>query len=92
MRRLALFIFVLIIAISFIYFLSESETISTELKDYYIANAFEETGAENLVTAVYLNYRILDTFYEALMLLVSVFAIVYFSRYKGGYDNYDGKF
>jgi multisubunit Na+/H+ antiporter MnhB subunit len=50
------------------------------LADYYLLNSFTQTKAENVVTAIYLNYRVYDTLFETLMLLVCVLAIRHFSR------------
>jgi len=50
------------------------------LADYYLLNAYTQTKAENAVTAIYLNYRVYDTLFETLMLLVCVLAIRHFSR------------
>jgi uncharacterized MnhB-related membrane protein len=47
--------------------------------DYYVRSFKQDTGASNAVTAIYLNYRIFDTLFEALLLLVSVIAVIYFS-------------
>ncbi len=44
-----------------------------------LENGTAETGAENLVTAIYLDFRIFDTLFEALLLLVSVMGIKQFS-------------
>ncbi len=44
-------------------------------------NYKHDTNAENAVASVYLNYRIFDTIFEALMLLVSVMGVVHFSRH-----------
>jgi len=56
-----------------------------DLYHYYIENFREDTGAGNAVTAIYLNYRLFDTFFETLLLLVSVIGIIYFSRHEGDY-------
>ncbi len=46
-----------------------------------LASYFSDTGAKNSVAAIYLNYRVFDTIFEALMLLVSVMGVIHFSRY-----------
>ena len=46
---------------------------------YYISQAYVETGAANVVTAIYLYYRYYDTLFEALLLLFSVVAVIYLS-------------
>ncbi|PKM51351.1 MAG: hypothetical protein CVV02_07025 [Firmicutes bacterium HGW-Firmicutes-7] len=55
------------------------------LHDYYIQNFTKDTGALNSVTSIYLNYRIFDTLFETLLLLISVIGIIYFSRHEGDY-------
>lgn len=52
--------------------------------DELIKNGFIQTSAENLVTAIYLNYRYYDTLFEALMLLFSIIAVIYMSIHEGG--------
>ncbi len=44
---------------------------------------FVDTGATNAVAAIYLNYRVFDTIFEALLLLVSIIGIIHFSRHEG---------
>ncbi len=52
-----------------------------DLYDLVLANYYGDTGAHNSVAAIYLNYRVFDTIFEALMLLVSVMGVIHFSRY-----------
>ena len=52
------------------------------LKDQYISMFSRDVGGENAVTAIYLGYRMYDTLFEALMLLVSVVAVVHLSWYS----------
>ena len=56
-----------------------------DLYHYYVEHFREDTGAGNAVTGIYLNYRLFDTFFETLLLLVSVIGIIYFSRHEGDY-------
>lgn len=57
-------------------FLNHSEKLDMPLREYITANFFEETGAQNAVSATYLNYRVFDTLLETLMLLVSVMEVI----------------
>ena len=49
------------------------------ISSYYVRNFMEDTGATNAVAAIYLNYRMFDSMFETLMLLVSVAAVINFS-------------
>lgn len=42
---------------------------------YYIAHGVEQTGALNLVTAIYLNYRVYDTLGEATIFFASALGV-----------------
>ncbi len=55
----------------------------SEVSAYYIDNFIEDTGARNAVAAIYLNYRMYDTVFEALILLVSIIAMLHFFRVGG---------
>jgi len=48
-----------------------------ESKDYYIEYGLEETSSKNLVTAIYLDYRLFDSFFEASLLLIAVAGIAF---------------
>ena len=58
---------------------------SKHLYNYITTNFQSQTGSLNAVTAIYLDYRMFDTLFETLLLLVSVIGIIYFSRHKGDY-------
>ncbi len=60
------------------YFLQGSAG-KTPLFDAIFERGYIETAAENLVAAIYLNYRLFDTLLEALLLLVSVIAVAQFA-------------
>lgn len=59
-----------------------SYPVSSFVKDYYVQNSVADTGAENSVTAIYLDYRLFDTLFETMLLFVSVIAVFYFSRHE----------
>jgi multicomponent Na+:H+ antiporter subunit B len=65
----------------FIYFLPEGPA-NTYLKDQYLAGFRNDIGGENTVSAIYLGYRMYDTLFEALMLLISVVAIAHMSMHR----------
>lgn len=49
------------------------------LRDAVLRLGSAQTGAKNLVSAIYLDYRLFDTLFEALLLLVSVIGVTQFS-------------
>lgn len=48
-----------------------------------IDRGYQESGAKNIVTAIYLDYRLYDTFFEALILMISVSGVVLLAEAKG---------
>ena len=73
-------VFVLFLFGLFIYFVPDTKA-NTYVKDLYISGFMNDVGGENSVTAIYLGYRMYDTLFEALMLLVSVVAVTHMSWY-----------
>ncbi|MCL2045114.1 MAG: DUF4040 domain-containing protein [Oscillospiraceae bacterium] len=73
--------FTLVICALFIFFIPNSPA-NTFVKDKYIASFMNDVGGENSVTAIYLGYRMYDTLFEALMLLVSVVAVTHMSMFN----------
>jgi uncharacterized MnhB-related membrane protein len=58
-------------------FLPELNGGPTMLRDQILAEAYRDTGALNLVSAVYLGYRAFDTFGETIVLLCAVSGSVF---------------
>ena len=52
------------------------------LKEQYIARFMHEMGGENAVTSIYLGYRVYDTIFEALVLVVAVVAVLHMSWFE----------
>ncbi len=53
-----------------------------QIFEFVMENYSKDTNAQNSVASIYLNYRIFDTIFEALMLLVSVMGVIHFSRHE----------
>jgi len=68
-------------------------TSNSILKNRYMSSFSRDIGGINAVTAIYLGYRMYDTLFEALMLLVSISAIIHLSWYTdffGSQEKYFG--
>ena len=76
------FIFTGFLFVLFLYFIPDY-TVNTYLKTQYIAMFARDVGGENVVTAIYLGYRVYDTLFEALILVVSVIAVSHMSWFDG---------
>ncbi|MCG8480473.1 MAG: hypothetical protein MI724_15375 [Spirochaetales bacterium] len=50
----------------------------TPLRSYVVERGVEETGAVNLVTAIYLGYRAFDTLGETVVLMLAVSGVIFF--------------
>jgi multicomponent Na+:H+ antiporter subunit B len=85
MRRksIATFVFIVFLLMSSIQIIPLEGADS--LYQYFITNFQADTGSINAVSGIYLDYRVFDTMFETLLLLVSVIGIIYFSRHEGDY-------
>ena len=48
--------------------------------DYFISETLPETGSQNLVTGIYLSYRLFDSLFEAATLFVVTAGILFMGR------------
>lgn len=86
-RTIAVCVFVALLFASVMFlFTVHDERPGTEISDYYLGNFASDTGAGNAVAAIYLNYRMYDTIFEALILLASIIAMLHFFRAGGSSD------
>jgi len=58
-------------------FLSESSSVSY---DYFSANTYSEVGSKNMVTGIYLDYRLFDSLLEAGILFIVTAGILFMSK------------
>ena len=65
----------------FLYFAPVGEP-NTYLKDLYLTQFLYDVGGTNAVTAIYLGYRVYDTLFEALVLVITVVAVSHVSYYS----------
>jgi len=54
--------------------------VGSGIRNYVIENGLRETGALNLVTAIYLGYRAFDTLGETIVLLLAVSGVLLFTE------------
>lgn len=85
MRRKVLALLITLIIIYVFIMNMSTVSLDTPIFDYLVNNGVAETSSENLVTSVYLYYRYYDTLFEALLLIISVIAIIYLSIHKEHY-------
>lgn len=79
-RRSIILIGILVVIVTVLTLLNIfGETTKPDAYEYYIEKAVNETHMSNVVTAIYLQYRLFDTLFEALLLSVAVSAVVYFA-------------
>ncbi|MDM8534067.1 hypothetical protein QUF55_05100 [Clostridiaceae bacterium HSG29] len=81
MRRLVSVVLVVFFAFLMMSRFLESGFFVNELSsNYYIFNSYTEVGSKNIVTGIYLDYRLLDSIFEAGILLVSVAGVIFMSK------------
>lgn len=65
----------------FVYFTPDSYY-NPYLKELYLERFTTDVGGQNAVTSIYLGYRVYDTLFEALMLVVAVVAVIHLSEFS----------
>ncbi|MEW9123181.1 MAG: hypothetical protein AB2421_10760 [Thermotaleaceae bacterium] len=80
-KKLFIFCILFILLCAFILALQDLPVyVGEDAKSYYLEKGFEETGASNLVTAIYLDYRLFDSIFEASLLLAASAGILFLTR------------
>jgi multicomponent Na+:H+ antiporter subunit B len=79
-KKISLIAMLTIILIYFVHVSTNLEALlRTSTKDYLIKHGVFETSSHNLVTAIYLDYRLFDSIFEASILLIAVTGITFIS-------------
>lgn len=77
-------IIILILIVFLVVFSNEAfkaiDSIDTESKEYYLTNTYKDTGSKNIVTGIYLDYRLFDSIFEASILIITVSGIIFISK------------
>ncbi|MBN2794801.1 MAG: hypothetical protein JXR88_05305 [Clostridia bacterium] len=77
-KKIAVALFITLLMIQILLHFDYDETLyNTASQSYYVENGLEETSSKNLVTAIYLDYRLFDSFFEASLLLIVVTGIAF---------------
>jgi len=82
MKKIISTVFLIIITIIIIFSidLEYGKPKNLEFAHYYFEQGLNDTGAMNLVAAVYLDYRAYDTLIETVILFMAVAGITFFLR------------
>jgi len=81
-KSIPAFIVAMGLLVVMLHFVPVAEAV-TDLRDQYLLRFTHEIGGENAVTAIYLAYRVYDTLFEALLLVIAVAAVAHMSWYSG---------
>ena len=81
--QIADLLLVLSIGALLFFLLPPSEGGPVLMRDFLRENGYHDTGASNLVSAIYLGYRAFDTFGETIVLLSAVTGSIYFLSRHG---------
>jgi len=80
-KKISLILMLSIILISFSSSISIlNSNMDSTSKDYFISNTLRETGSRNIVTGIYLDYRLFDSVFEASLLLITVSGVIFMSK------------
>ena len=78
-KIIAAFVFCAGLCILFLWHVPIGESAILELRNQFLRDFMQSVGGENAVTAVYLGYRVYDTLFETLLLVIAVVAVSHMS-------------
>jgi multisubunit Na+/H+ antiporter MnhB subunit len=73
-------IFILVVLFVFIVLSVDLTKMDYSSKEYYLENTLNEVYSRNIVTGIYLDYRLFDSIFEAGSLLVSVAGVIFMAK------------
>lgn len=73
-------ILILIFLFVFTILLVDLKEMNYSSKEYYLENTLDEVYSRNIVTGIYLDYRLFDSIFEAGILLVSVAGVIFMAK------------
>jgi len=73
-------IFILVVLFVFIVLSVDLTKMDYSSKEYYLENTLNEVYSRNIVTGIYLDYRLFDSIFEAGILLVSVAGVIFMAK------------
>lgn len=73
---------ILVVTVLFVFLVTviDIERIDSSSKDYFIEESLNDVHSRNIVTGIYLDYRLFDSIFEAGILLVSVAGVIFMTK------------
>ena len=82
LKKLSIVLLLVFILVVFAFVMIDLESLYNDFgRQYFQDNAFVQSGSKNLVTAIYLDYRLFDSLFEAGILLIAVAGIIWISKH-----------
>ena len=82
-KKLSMVVLLVFVLLIFIVSIEDLDVLYNNAgKLFYQANGYLDTGSKNLVTAIYLDYRLFDSLFEAGILLVAVSGVLWISTHN----------
>lgn len=82
-KKISMMILLSFVLVVFILSISDLEFLYNNAgKVFFSENGYFDTGSRNLVTAIYLDYRLFDSLFEAGILLVAVSGVLWISQHN----------